>query len=138
VTESHKTRHARTHGKDLGNIEAIPNPKPNHAALPMDLENRAAHGSRTALGVQEGVRRERVDVRRTRDEEYSETVKRRSGCPRHCFRAAVRRKEGKKKNHPPYQHQRRLLLAETSSPCLLQRVYRPPLPVRHVRPRLRP
>lgn len=141
------TKDVRTHGKNLSNVEAIPDPKPNHTALRVYLENHPADGSRTAFGMQEGVLREWVDVRRARNEEYPETVKRCSGRPRHWF-CAVRReiegRKGKKKRkkrlvNSPYRHPRRLLLTETSSPCLLRGVCGPPLPrVRHARTRLLP
>lgn len=63
----------------------------------MDLENGAADGPYTAFGMQEGVRRERVDVRRARDEEDPETIKRCGGRPRHWFCAVRRGIEGKPK-----------------------------------------
>ncbi len=64
----------------------------------MDLENRPADGSRTAFGMQECVRREWVDVRRARDEEHPETIKRCSGRPRHWFCAVRRGIGGKQKS----------------------------------------
>ena len=65
----------------------------------MYLENHPTDRSRTAFWMQEGVRREWADVRRARNEEYPETVKRCSGRPRHWFcavRRGDRRKKGKK------------------------------------------